>query len=302
MIPLLLSILLSFMIAFPAQSLDASKSGLLLWFDTLLPTLLPFLIISQLIMKTETIDFMERMAGIVLSRLFHCSPKGGFCILCGFLCGYPIGARLITLALQDGELDIDEAQYLLPICNNVSPMFCISYGISKVIGTENMLPYLLIIYGSPLVYGMITRPVKYSQNFISKKEQTSKTESIFQLMDVCIIDSFLIMIKICGYLIIFSLISRCLLCIIPKYPMLATAVSCILEITSGLSMVSTFQNSFLKELFCIHTLAFGGICCMMQIHSIIHTTNLSLKKYVYSKIVITLFAAALFFCLKFIFH
>ena len=99
--------------------------------------------------------------------------NGVFCILCGFLCGYPVGARLIALQIQDKKLSIEEGQYLLSFCNNVSPMFCISYGIIYGIGSSDVLPYLLMVYGSALFFGLITRPDKAANVIYPTKKQTS---------------------------------------------------------------------------------------------------------------------------------
>ena len=126
---IILSILFSFLLVFPTQALEASKTGLLLWFDSLLPTLLPFLIVSQLILKTSLVDSIQKLLGPAFRQIFHCSDNGAFCLICGFLCGYPVGARLIALQIKEKKLGLSEGQYLLSFCNNVSPMFCISFGI-----------------------------------------------------------------------------------------------------------------------------------------------------------------------------
>ena len=140
LLPLL--ILFFFLLFFPRQTLEASKSGLLLWFDSILPTLLPFLIVSGLILKTSLSDYFQKYLGPAFRRLFHCSDSGAFCLLCGLLCGYPVGARLIALQLQEDQLSLEEGQYLLSFCNNISPMFCISYGILQTLHASNVLPYL----------------------------------------------------------------------------------------------------------------------------------------------------------------
>ena len=205
---IVLGVLFYFLLVFPVQTLEASKTGLLLWFDSLLPALMPFLIVSQLILKTSLIDSIKKLLGPVFRHLFHCSDDGTFCLICGFLCGYPVGARLIALQIKEERLSIAEGQYLLSFCNNVSPMFCISYGITQAIGSEKVLPYLLIIYGSALLFGFLTRPSSLPEENRRVKKQTPSAENIFQLIDVCIIDSFLILIKLCGYLILFSIISK----------------------------------------------------------------------------------------------
>lgn len=298
-----LCILFSFSLLFPIQTLEASKNGLLLWFDSLLPTLLPFLIISQLILKTPLVEYFQKILGPVFQAIFHCSTNGAFCILCGFLCGYPVGARLIALQIQDKKLSIEEGQYLLSFCNNISPMFCISYGILHAIGSETILPYLLIIYGSAIVFGLITRPQKQSADEYLTKKQTSSAENIFQLIDVCIIDSFLIMIKLCGYLIIFSIVCRGIEMMLPENIVYAVPmIHSFLEITGGLTKLSKFSYGTFRTAACIGTLVFGGLCCIFQTNSVINGTGLSIRKYILHKAMITFLALLLFFLWYFCFH
>lgn len=291
-----LCFLFSFLLIFPAQSLEASKTALLLWFDTLLPTLLPFLILSQLILKTSVINIVQKILGPVFRNLFHCSDHGAFCVLCGFLCGYPVGARLISLQIKEENLSITEGQYLLSFCNNVSPMFCISYGITHAIGSEQILPYLFIIYGSALLFGFLTRPENQPAKGIVVKKQTSTAENIFQLIDVCIIDSFYIMIKLCGYLMLFSIISTGLLMPLPDNMTYApTIITSFLELTDGLSRISELPKGIFRSAISVAALTFGGMCCIFQTNSVITGTGLSLKKYILHKAMIAVIALFLFF-------
>lgn len=296
-----LCILFSFLLLFPSASLEASRSGLVLWFDTLLPTLLPFLILSQLILKTELIQLVQKVLGPVFRRIFHCSDQGAFCALCGFLCGYPVGARLIALQIKEKHLSISEGQYLLSFCNNVSPMFCISYGIIGAIGSKQIVPYLLILYGSALLFGLLTRPSYITSDKQPAKKQTSPAENIFQLIDVCIIDSFSIMIKLCGYLILFSIISKGIFMLFPNASAyLSAVIACFLEITNGLSLVSRLPLGITRSAVAVAALSFGGLCCIFQTNSVIRDTGLSLKKYMIHKALITMFALFLFFLWSFI--
>ena len=292
----LILLLFCFLLFFPSQSLEASKTGLLLWFDTLLPTLLPFLILSQLILKTSLIHNIQMVIGPIFGKIFHCSESGSFCILSGFLCGYPVGARLISLLLEEEQISTEEGQYLLSFCNNVSPMFCISYGILHTIGETQILPYLLIIYGSALVFGFFTRP-KYIPSYFSRtKKQTPPAEQLFQLIDVCIIDSFMILIKLCGYLILFSIINTEISMLLPKDSLyISSSFNALLEITGGLSQIKKIPDHFLRTALTIASLSFGGLCCIFQTNSVIARTSLSLKKYTLHKGLIAILAL-FFYC------
>lgn len=290
----ILLLLFLFLLLFPSQTLEASRAGLLLWFDTLLPTLLPFLIISQLILKTSLINGVKTLTGSFFRHLFHCSENGAFCMICGFLCGYPVGARLIALQMKEQRLTVKEGQYLLSFCNNVSPAFCISYGLTHAMNVSSVTPYLLIIYGSALFFGLLTRPKKLAPLSDSKK-QTSSAENIFQLVDVCIIDSFLIMIRLCGYMILFSIFCKAVFLFLPdNLSVIKPFIYAVLEITGGLSMISKLSPGTLRTALGIGTLTFGGFCCIFQTNSVIKDTALSLKKYLLHKILITLLALAFF--------
>lgn len=290
-------LLFAYLLLFPLQALEASKNGLLLWFDTLLPTLLPFLILSQLILKTPAIFLFQKLLAPFFTKMFHCSSEGAFCALCGFLCGYPVGARLIALQLKEQKLTLSEGQYLLSFCNNVSPMFCISFGILNTIGSNKILPYLCIIYGSPLLWGFLTRPKRNAFHDFQTKKQTPPVENIFQLIDVCIIDSFLIMIKLCGYLILFSMFQRILFTAFSNrsLPTLCILAS-ILEITNSLSLLQKIPMGILRTCTAVFSLSFGGLCCLFQTNSVISESGLSLKKYLLHKCFISIIALFFYFC------
>lgn len=296
-------ILFCFLLVFPGESLSASKEGLLLWYDSLLPALLPFLILSQLLLKTSFADKITKAIGPLFCRLFHCSANGAFCALCGFLCGYPVGARLIALQLKEKKLTLKEGQHLLSFCNNVSPMFCISYGITKAIGSTRIFPYLFVIYGAPLLFGFLTRPAAMSKPTVFTQKQTSPSGKIFRLIDVCIIDSFEILIKLCGYLVLFSIIAHCIGMFLPQsMPYALPAVTAVLEITNGLALISRLSSGTLRSAFAVAALSFGGLCCIFQTDSVIAGSGLSLKKYLLHKMLTAVLSLFLYFLLRLLLH
>lgn len=296
----LFSFLFLFLLTCPQIALEASRQGLILWFDTLVPTLLPFLVLSQLILETNLSNIFERILAPFFQKLFHCSKEGAFCALCGFLCGYPIGARLISLKIKEEHLSVSEGQYLLSFCNQVSPMFCISYGIQKGIGSQQLFPYLLLIYGSAFFFGVLTRP-KISENPVKiLKKQTSSPKNLFQVIDVCIIDSFLILIKLCGYLVLFSIFNRCISLLLPEPVSLVFSI--VLEITNGISLISTLPLGMLRTLLGVFCLSFGGVCCLFQTNSVIAQSGLSFRQYCTHKLLnglVTLLLCCFFFLCSF---
>lgn len=93
------------MLAFPQATFQGASFGVLLWFRTVLPTLLPFLIISNLLIHTGAIHMISKILAPILCRLFRVSPYGAFVILIGFLCGCPMGGKTAADLLKKGAVN-----------------------------------------------------------------------------------------------------------------------------------------------------------------------------------------------------
>jgi nucleoside recognition membrane protein YjiH len=108
---------------FPASSYQGAKMGLLLWFNTVLPTLLPFIIISNLIIRLQIHKPLGKMLYPIFHLLFGVSKGGCYPILIGFLSGYPVGAKSTADLVNSGSIKEEEGQFLLSLCNNVAQCF-----------------------------------------------------------------------------------------------------------------------------------------------------------------------------------
>lgn len=80
-------LILSFLIllAFPVPVFSGASKGLLLWYRTVLPTLLPFMILSNFMIHTRALSYISRLAGPFIHRIFGVSYKGSFAVITGFL-------------------------------------------------------------------------------------------------------------------------------------------------------------------------------------------------------------------------
>ena len=115
------------MLFFPQTAICGASLGLMLWFQTVLPVLLPFLILTALLLKSNGFFLISRLVRPILRPLFGISDYGSFALLVGFLCGYPMGSKVTADLKREGKITVNEASYLLSFCNQTSPMFLISY-------------------------------------------------------------------------------------------------------------------------------------------------------------------------------
>ena len=127
----------AFMLLFPKDVFNGASKGLLLWFHTVFPTLFPFLIITNLLMSTNCIRLIARLFGPLLNKIFRVSPNGSFAIIAGFLCGYPMGAKISADLTHTKQISPQEGAYLLSFCNNTSPVFIFNFVVWKTLGKTN---------------------------------------------------------------------------------------------------------------------------------------------------------------------
>ena len=139
------------MLFFPKATLAGAADGLLLWFQMILPTLLPFMILSNLLLQTNAIYYISCALKPILQPLFQISTPSCYAVLVGFLCGYPMGAKIIADLTRSNRISKEEGQYLLSFCNNSSPMFILSYISLQILQAPSFSAItLLILFISPI--------------------------------------------------------------------------------------------------------------------------------------------------------
>ena len=132
----------------PVAALEGASYGLTLWYRTLFPTLMPFMVLSSFIVYTGCAKPIGTVF-LPLTKLLKLPQSAGYCILTGFLCGYPMGAYVCGQLDETDELDEQTSAFLAPVCNNVSPMFMISYICISCIGDiKYSLPVMAVLIGS----------------------------------------------------------------------------------------------------------------------------------------------------------
>ena len=128
----------------PAQALAYAFTGLNLWFTKMVPTLLPFMILSGIMIRMNLTENFVRLLHPLLYRLFGTSRNGSYTMVMGFLCGFPMGARIVGELYEQQKLSREEGELLLHFCNNIGPIYFLSY-VVPTLGIERPLgPFLLI--------------------------------------------------------------------------------------------------------------------------------------------------------------
>lgn len=288
--------LLCLLLAFPALSVKGAASGLLLWFNIVLPTLSPFIICTQMVVALGGAELLTRPFYPAVHSLFGLSRPGTYVLLCGLLCGYPLGAKMCGDFLTRGEISQTEASYLLSICNHPSPMFLLGFVGARL---QHTLPpaFLLACFYLPVL------PV----SLISRRFYRLKADSRHGIpvmtacnvpqkvtMEEVLLSTAETMVIIGGYIMLFSILAIWIQQIPVLSPEFTAVLTGVAEITTGVNQLCTSMPPETAALPVIATVAFGGFSGIFQTKSVIKNAGLSIRHYSFWKLIHTVCTCLVF--------
>ncbi len=274
---ILLIYLSAFMLICPIKSINAVNTSISICGKVIIPSLFPFIFCSNLLISLG----FPRLAGRFLSpytrKIFGISGGGTVALILGMLSGYPMGAVCVKSLYEKGELSKNEAERLLSYSNNAGPVFIISaVGVSLLSSYKTGVLLYLIHITTSLLYGFILKFIKEENS--SRYLYPSRDEKCDYILDLgnSITESIETIFKICGFIIIFSVITSA----IPEN-ILKPYITAFLEISAGIKELCVKQNDFTLPLISAF-LSFSGISVLAQVSAV--ARGLSLKYYIGGKL------------------
>lgn len=273
------------LLLYPNESITAGKEGLLLWFNIIIPTLFPFMILSYIILHSPIVDCLNKIFTPFFKLFFGVSGVASYVLVMGTLSGYPMGAIIVNDLVSSKKLSKNEGSYLLSFCNNPSPMFIIGFVATSLLGNPKLgLPLLLSIYSGNFITAMFFKksyPIKPNNTASS----SNKINLSFDYFDECIAQTAKVLLKVGGYIILFS-IPTVLLSNLPIRHIGYTFLISTLDLSNGVNLIVHTNCSNLLKYALLSTLcAFGSLSVVGQTASVIKTSGLSIKRYIVSKLI-----------------
>lgn len=239
------------LIVFSAEMREGAYKGLALVENTIIPSLLPLLIIFLLIMKTGARDVLARAFGFVSHYFFNLPMVTFPAIIMGLVGGYPTGALLTQELFLSQEIDRAQAARMLRF------NFCGGCGfIITAVGTATLLSPKagLILFVSNITVSVLmgfalsfTQP-RMKKGFYSYRESPPLGNAIADSAEGAIKS----MLSIAAFVIFFGAVNH--IASLPKF------ILPIVEITNGLCSGEKFSLPEISGY-----LAFGGLCIHMQL-------------------------------------
>jgi len=309
------------LIIFPQESFEASKGGLNMWWTIVFPSLLPFLIFSELLISFGVVRFIGVMLEPFMRPLFRVPGVGGFVWAMGLASGFPAGAKFTVRLRQEEQLTRIEAERLVCFTNSSNPLFLF---VAVAVGFFHN-PHLGIIlalshYLGNFCVGIIMRFYRWKEEKSHIKVMTKlpsirqafsqmhrtrlkETRPFGSLLGDAVISSIQTLLMIGGFIILFSVVNK-LLFHLNITGLLASGVGGILhilnfpdslslpfisgmfEMTLGSKLTSTVEDAtlFQQTVMTSFILAFNGFSIQAQVASIIAATDIRFTPFFLARI------------------
>ena len=140
-----------------------------LWTTSIIPSLFPFFIISDILIKYNAVNYIPNFIKKYFSKLFNVSDNVFIVFILSMLSGFPSSARCIRTMYDNNMLDEKEASHALIFTHFSNPLFIM--GVVAVFFLKNEKLGLIILishYISNIILGITTRkmtvPSKINQS------------------------------------------------------------------------------------------------------------------------------------------
>lgn len=281
------------LIAFSSSNINTVNNSLDLFLNAVFPSLFPFLIVSELISHTFVISLISSKFEKIMPAVFNVSAIGAYPFVMGLISGYPVGAKIVANLRAENKITRSDGDKLLIFTNNAGPLFIVG-SIGTSIYLNSSIGFLLYIvhFISCIVTGIAFGHL-YKLNYRDYAPTSSKElefSTLGEIVGDTIKKAFHTLSIVCGFVILFSLIISMLqvsgiLSFIGN-TWTEYVIFGILEITSGIKLISTISDTVLPLQIIVTSflLGFGGFSVLLQVWSVISKTDLSIKPYILGKI------------------
>jgi sporulation integral membrane protein YlbJ len=318
------------LIKFPDQSLEASIRGLNMWWEIVFPSLLPFFIISELLLAFGVVKFIGVLFEPIMRPLFNVPGVGSFGWILGMASGYPTGAKIAARLREENQVSKVEAERLVSFTNATSPLFIFG-AISVGFFHDARIGILLATchYVGNALVGICMRFYGRNETNSERLQQSSDMKAVKALKEMhytriqdkralgeiigdAVVNSIKTLVMVGGFIVLFSVLIKLLfivgitsiftviiqqglhLLLLPV-EMALPLFSGMFEITIGADMISEITTDTLlpKAIIVSFILGFNGFSIQAQVASILAKTDIRFKPYFFARFIHGIFASIL---------
>lgn len=277
--------------------IDSARFSFTVWKDNIFPTLFPFFVASNLLIKYGFVELVGEFLKPLMNKVFKINGESSFVLILSMLSGFPSSAKYTKELYDNGLINDKEASKLLTFTHFPNPLFVIGT-VAVTFMNNRLVGYLILlsIYISNIIIGLIFRNYYVSKNEDSKislkrainnmKDRYKKNKNFGIILTNTLIESINLLLLILGTISLFLIINKIITNMFNINDFNRALLSGILEMTGGLKYFSLLNIPLsIKATFSAMILAFGGFSVHTQVYSIIAETKIKYTPYLFARII-----------------
>ena len=256
---------------------NSIKYALNIWVNSLIPTLFPFFIISDILINYNFTCYIPNFFKKMCKSLFNITDNMITILILSIISGFPSNARNTRILYDKGLITLEEANHILIFSHFSNPLFILST-VAIFFFNDKSIGIILLIshYLSNFLLGILFRKHFNHNGVISKNN--IKNISFGNVLVTAIKKSIDTILLICGIVTIFLLLSSIINNLFNFNIYNSMLIKGLLEITIGIESLGKLNLSIVhKAIIASCFLAFGGFSVHMQVMSQIADTNIEYK-------------------------
>ncbi|MCG8541028.1 MAG: sporulation integral membrane protein YlbJ [Clostridia bacterium] len=318
---IIILIMVFYIVLYPREMIDATRDGIILWANVVLPSLLPFFIGAELLVGLGVVKFIGVLIEPIIRPIFNVPGEASFVFAMSITSGYPMGVKLTADLRKNNIINRGEAQRIISFCSTSGPLFMIGSVAIGMFNTPSIGPYIVLAhYLGAITVGILLRflssdeKVNYNRptgkiNIFKKaiadmlKERQKDGRPIGTLLSNSIKESISTLVLVGGLIVTFSVVTKELyligfvdyvtssirfitkdFIIIPD-GMIEAVLTGTIEITMGCKIASEALeiSPLLQVTLATMIISWSGLSVHAQTASIINNTDININSYILSK-------------------
>lgn len=306
---ILLVITTILLLTFPEDVMSSVSFSISIWKDTLIPSLFPFFLISELLIHYGFIELLGEALRGFMNKVFHLPGEASFVLIGSLISGFPSSSKYISGLLDNNKINIEEASYLLKFNHFSNPLFVIGTVGTLLLNNKSIGVLILIVHIlSNFIVAMIYRP-KHNTYQSSKsslatgisnmhKKRINHTTTFSSFLTESIFKIFQTLLLLLGIITSFLIITTLLKRVLNLDSMSFSILSGLLEMTQGIKNISLLDISLsIKASIITFFISFGGFSIHMQVISILSNYKIKYLPYLLARITHGAIASSIIFIL-----
>lgn len=256
------------------------NGGVSLCLRTVIPALFPFMILTELLLSCGFAEGFGKHLGTPVATLFGITRQSAAVVFLGFICGFPVGARMAVGLYDRNVISKKECERLLGFSNLPSIAFLVSAVGSSLYQSKRFGTVLwLCCMTSAVLVGICTRKKEaptwkaptYAKPAIGISSVTSAVASASSAM-----------ISVCAYILFFGTVLGCLSHVLDRFsapPVLRVLLYGFFEMTSGVNAAADFGNQRMSAILCALAVGWSGLSVHLQLMTLCDGRGLCYRPY-----------------------